>query len=163
MNLEGWRRIFDWKVIKHSKSALRAFWRFLKSPGLRIVIMAILGLGIAFIGVYYFDDFCNAGKKTDGWCGIIGKNFPWTVITGIATVPAVILTWHWRDKHKRRDIEIAQNGQMTERFTKAVDQLGSNQVAIRLGGIYALERIARDSRQDHWTIMETLAEEKDKG
>jgi hypothetical protein len=27
---------------------------------------------------------------------------------------------------------------------------------VRLGGIYALERIARDSPKDHWTIMEVL-------
>jgi hypothetical protein len=27
---------------------------------------------------------------------------------------------------------------------------------VRLGGIYALERIARDSPRDHWTIMEVL-------
>ena len=29
-------------------------------------------------------------------------------------------------------------------------------MTVRLGAIYALERISRDSRRDHWTIMETL-------
>jgi hypothetical protein len=28
---------------------------------------------------------------------------------------------------------------------------------VRLGGIYALERIARDSPTDHWTIIEVLS------
>jgi hypothetical protein len=27
---------------------------------------------------------------------------------------------------------------------------------VRLGGIYALERIARDSESDHWAVMEVL-------
>ena len=34
--------------------------------------------------------------------------------------------------------------------------LGSDKLDIRLGGIYALERIARDSQKDHWTVMEVL-------
>src|SRR5918995_2237337 len=40
--------------------------------------------------------------------------------------------------------------QITERFTKAIDQLGETgpeKLAIRLGGIYALERIARDAEK----------------
>jgi hypothetical protein len=45
---------------------------------------------------------------------------------------------------------------VTERFTRAVDQLGSTQLDVRLGGIYALERIARDSRTDQPTIAEIL-------
>jgi hypothetical protein len=50
----------------------------------------------------------------------------------------------------------AQDKQITERFTKAVEQLASQEIAVRLGGIYALERIAKDSKKDHWTIMEVL-------
>jgi hypothetical protein len=52
-----------------------------------------------------------------------------------------------------------QEGQVTDRFTKAINQLGETgpeKLAIRLGGIYALERIARDSDRDHWLIMEIL-------
>lgn len=46
--------------------------------------------------------------------------------------------------------------QITERFTRAIDHLGSRQLDIRLGGIYALERIARDSAPDHPQIVEVL-------
>jgi hypothetical protein len=52
---------------------------------------------------------------------------------------------------------------ITERFAKAVEQLGTvNSVSkrkeetVRIGGIYSLERIAKDSPKDHWTIMEVL-------
>jgi uncharacterized protein YjbI with pentapeptide repeats len=55
-----------------------------------------------------------------------------------------------------RNAEAAQDKQITERFTKAVEQLASQEIAVRLGGIYALERIAKDSEKDHWTIMEVL-------
>lgn len=49
-----------------------------------------------------------------------------------------------------------REGQITERFTRAIDQLGHEKLDIRLGGIYALERIARSSADDHGPIMEVL-------
>lgn len=57
-----------------------------------------------------------------------------------------------------RQILISQEGQITERFTKAVEQLARGNSTVNLGGVYALERIARDSKKDYWTIMEVLTE-----
>ena len=39
-----------------------------------------------------------------------------------------------------------REGQVTDRYSKAIEQLGSDKVDVRIGGIYALERIACDSR-----------------
>jgi Pentapeptide repeats (8 copies) len=55
-----------------------------------------------------------------------------------------------------QNLAIALDGQITERFTRAIEQLGSDQLEVRLGAISALERIARDSERDHWPIMEIL-------
>ena len=52
--------------------------------------------------------------------------------------------------------QLNSDRQVTDRFSKAVEQLGSGDVHVRIGGIYSLERLARDSPQDHWTIMEVL-------
>ncbi|MEM7544739.1 MAG: pentapeptide repeat-containing protein [Pseudomonadota bacterium] len=65
--------------------------------------------------------------------------------------------------------ETAEQGLITDRFTKAVEQLGAEKVVyvdgkantepnleVRLGALYALERIAEDSERDHIPIMETL-------
>ncbi|MEH1907639.1 pentapeptide repeat-containing protein [Nostoc sp.] len=52
--------------------------------------------------------------------------------------------------------EAAQDKQITERFAKAIELLGNEKIETRLGAIYILERIAKDSTQDHWTIMEVL-------
>jgi uncharacterized protein YjbI with pentapeptide repeats len=57
----------------------------------------------------------------------------------------------------RRAVELTEQGQVADRYTKAIDQLGSNGLEVRIGGIYALERIARDSPRDHPTVMEVLA------
>ena len=76
------------------------------------------------------------------------------IILGLGGAIALYLAW--------RRVKVAQDSQLTERFTKAIDQLaatdkhGSPAIEIRLGGIYALERIARDSEKDHWTVMEVL-------
>jgi hypothetical protein len=53
-------------------------------------------------------------------------------------------------------IEVTREQQITERFTRAIDQLGSAKIDVRLGGIFALERIARDSKEDHGPVMEVL-------
>ena len=43
----------------------------------------------------------------------------------------------------RRTVELTEQGQVTDRYTKAIDQLSSKELEVRIGGIYALERIAR--------------------
>jgi hypothetical protein len=55
-----------------------------------------------------------------------------------------------------RTIAVTREGQVTERFTRAVDQLGSEARDVRIGGIYALERVARDSERDHGVVVEIL-------
>jgi Pentapeptide repeats (8 copies) len=46
---------------------------------------------------------------------------------------------------------------VTDRYTKAIEQLGSDKLDVCIGGIYALERISRDSARDHPVVMEVLA------
>ncbi len=46
---------------------------------------------------------------------------------------------------------------LIERFMRAVDQLGHPALDVRLGGIYSLERLARESPEHHPPIMEILA------
>ena len=53
-------------------------------------------------------------------------------------------------------VSIAHEGHLTERLTRAITQLGDDNMAIRLGGIYALERLAKDSDTDHGRVMDIL-------
>ena len=55
-----------------------------------------------------------------------------------------------------RNFLLSREGQVTDRYTKAIEQLGSDKLDVRIGGIYALERVARDSARDHPTVMEVL-------
>jgi uncharacterized protein YjbI with pentapeptide repeats len=67
---------------------------------------------------------------------------------GLLLVAGAIATW--------RQVNISREGQITERFTRAVDQLGNQNVDVRIGGIYALERIAKNSRADRNAIQYLL-------
>ena len=70
-------------------------------------------------------------------------------VAGLLLLVGAIATW--------RQLRLSREGQITERFTKAIDQLDyAKSLEVRLGAIYALERIARDSERDHWPIMEVL-------
>ncbi|GAA3172586.1 pentapeptide repeat-containing protein [Nonomuraea salmonea] len=56
-----------------------------------------------------------------------------------------------------RSLETSQEGQITDRYTKAIEQLGSKKIDVRLGAIYALGRLAHDSERDRETIGDVLS------
>lgn len=45
-------------------------------------------------------------------------------------------------------LQLSREGQITERFTRAIDHLGDPATDLRIGGVYALERIAQNSPAD---------------
>ena len=55
-----------------------------------------------------------------------------------------------------RQLQTGREGQITERFSRAIDHLGSDKEDVRLGGIYTLERIAKDSPGDRRTVQAVL-------
>jgi hypothetical protein len=67
-------------------------------------------------------------------------------------------------RNTQEQLRLTEQGQITERFTRAIDQLGATdddgnpRLEVRLGGIYALERIDKESpeRAYHSTVMEVL-------
>jgi hypothetical protein len=69
-------------------------------------------------------------------------------VAGVAVIAAVVATWQQLDTDRRQlrqQLEVAGQQQATDRFAQALDQLGSEQLDVRLGGIYGLERIAARS------------------
>lgn len=55
-----------------------------------------------------------------------------------------------------QQLRVAREGQITERFTRAIDHLGSGTLDVRIGGIYALERVAKNSPDDRPTVSDIL-------
>jgi Pentapeptide repeats (8 copies) len=52
--------------------------------------------------------------------------------------------------------EADRQRRITESFSKAIEQLGDEKIELRLGGIYTLERISKESETEYWTIMEII-------
>ena len=83
------------------------------------------------------------------------------IIGSVGILLGVYINWR-RVNALERQVTTLQLGQITERFTRAIDQLGSvradNELApeIRAGGVRSLERIARESANDFWPILDIL-------
>lgn len=56
-----------------------------------------------------------------------------------------------------RTYRLNMDGHVTDRYSKAVDQLDSAPTPVRIGGVYALERIGVDSSRDRETILHVLS------
>jgi uncharacterized protein YjbI with pentapeptide repeats len=67
---------------------------------------------------------------------------------GLILVAGAIATW--------RQVQISRHGQITDRMTRAIDQMASDNIHVRIGGLYALERLAKDSNEDRQTITRIL-------
>jgi len=93
------------------------------------------------------DELTVEDKVRSTWINAIG---------GLFFFVTAYFAWKNSDiSHKQ--LLATQEKQITERFSKAVEQLGNEEsITVRLGAIYSLERIAKDSKDDHWTIMEVL-------
>ncbi|MFG3398756.1 pentapeptide repeat-containing protein [Streptomyces parvus] len=81
----------------------------------------------------------------------------------VAAVVAVAGLWYSNvqtrqaNEQAREDRALAKEGQITDRYTAAVGNLGEDKMDVRLGGIYALQRIMQDSHRDQPTITNVLA------
>jgi hypothetical protein len=80
--------------------------------------------------------------------------FTWRYVEGIAQAVAAT---ERTVAAAERNVVVSQERQVTERFARAMELLGADKLAVRLGGIYTLERIARDSATDQGPITEVLA------
>lgn len=75
--------------------------------------------------------------------------------TGLVVIGGVAFTalglWY-----TARTVETAQQGQITDRYTKAFEQPGSDKIEVRLGGIHALRFLSADSPRDRDVVIHVL-------
>jgi hypothetical protein len=91
----------------------------------------------------------NMELRQTFWLGI--SDVILKILGGVFVALAAFTGW--------RTYQVSQEGQITDRFNKAMENLGKEDtqfVTSRIGSVHALERIAKDSAYDHWTVMEVL-------
>ncbi|MEH2439580.1 pentapeptide repeat-containing protein [Nostoc sp.] len=134
-----------------------------------IVLILFIGLFIisCFIVAYFVWDISQSDERLKNETEALKTTA--TIFGGIAVfINAYYAAKRWEAMDKSaeaanktakaalQNAQAAQDKQITERFAKAIEQLGNEKIETRLGAIYTLERIAKDSKDDHWTIMEVL-------
>ncbi|MGK2871392.1 MAG: pentapeptide repeat-containing protein [Alphaproteobacteria bacterium] len=155
-------------IARLSKAALHRIargWNYLGTKTIRVWLWTFAAIAAYVIFSFYvYSALLSADTRIDelsfwdtnpedarnlilvigGWLGVLAAIVGF-VLAGFRTSTQMQMT------------QTAIDGQVTERFTRAVEQLGHEKRAVRLGAIYALERIAKDSDRDRDTIVETLA------
>lgn len=91
----------------------------------------------------------TAGTRLE-WAALAAASLP-----GIAALAALLFTWVSVEQSGRQ-LRIAERGQVTDRFNAAIGNLSSPAVDVRLGGVYGLERLMRDSPDDQPTVVTLL-------
>lgn len=153
-NLRKWREL--WSALPNSGWPVSAAMRFLKYPPKWFVVCSgVFGLFVVARAVYLI----GFGSAEEVNKFIVG-------VAAFAGAPFLI----WRTWIADRQRHLSQEELYTSLLTKAVEQLGSTReektedgkvktipnIEVRLGAIYALEKLARDYLPLHWEIMEIL-------
>jgi hypothetical protein len=71
-----------------------------------------------------------------------------SALAGLLLLVTAIFTW--------RQLVISQEAQVTERYTRAVELLGNSDLAVRVGAVHSLGRLAVDSPKDDRSIYNLL-------
>jgi len=129
-----------------------------RNPVVIIIILIILSLLLIIIlqevpkwqvSEFEINDSITVAQVENSYRATLAQ-----IIGGFALLLGLYFTW--------KSVVTAKESQITELFTQAIDQLGAIDqfgnpaIEIRLGGIYALEKISIQSKKDHWPIMNIL-------
>jgi uncharacterized protein YjbI with pentapeptide repeats len=80
-------------------------------------------------------------------------------IAGLAVLAGAVLAYQQLAEDRQQaaaDRELTRQGQASERFTRAISQLGSDRREVQLGGIYGLEQIAQQAPANRLAVTEVL-------
>lgn len=132
------------------------FWNLIERvvtayAAIGVVVMAA---GLVAFALWYFPRWQTRGLPADTdpleVCRLENE-FRRTVgqmLTTTLLVGTLYFTW--------RQLMVAEDGKVTDRFSSSINMLSSANTSSRIGAIYALERVAKDSAKDYRSIVEIL-------
>ena len=127
----------------------------MKLPSPRSIILIVGGAAL-LVGVFvWWNLFCSLGV----WLSTVPPNreSPSTTIRNFGLVVGGVIAIAvaiWRSIVANRQAETSERGLLNERYQKGAEMLGSEFLFVRVGGIYALQRLAEEhAEQYHVQIM----------
>ena len=129
-------------------------WLLASAAIAALALAAILGIAWAshWVAGYFQMPFPD-GRSASPFSGF---GFHGYVLLAIATIGLPIAIWRGYALHKQSST--AQSELLNERYQKGVEMLGSEDLSVRLGGIYALENLAENEPDTyHIQIISVLS------
>ncbi|MET7338448.1 pentapeptide repeat-containing protein [Nonomuraea sp. NPDC005650] len=128
------------------------------------ILLAVLLVGAAVGGTLWWllaDLAGPAGQPTPGAGSARGEVLRTALAAGAGVGAAITLGLAFRRQRHQEIITAHTTHDATERrvtdlYTKAVEQLGHDKAAVRLGGLYALERLAQANPGHRQTIVNVI-------
>lgn len=77
-------------------------------------------------------------------------------LAALGTLAVIVFTW-LSIQQVDNEHALTREGQVTDRYNAAVGNIGEDALEVRLGGIYALQRIMEDSPRDQPSIVNVLS------
>jgi hypothetical protein len=118
-----------------------------------ILVPVLAGTVLAVVLLLTFVDVDNARDRIE----LIKTGL--AIGAGTGGIAALVLTGRrqWSTEHSLADVRHdAIERRITDLYSKAADQLGSDKAAVRLAGLYSLERLAQDMPASRQTIINVL-------
>ncbi len=121
--------------------------RFTGWDGLRWMVGVVLALAAGILLSWWFWNDLRADQES---LSATVRNLG-LVIGGVIAILLAV----WRSRVAERQADTAQRGLLNERYQKGAEMLGNAVLSVRLGGIYALQRLAGEHpEQYHVEIMQ---------
>jgi hypothetical protein len=134
------RRMRKWGIIARSRPARIAGWTLAAI----LTLVAVAAYGVALWRAPSWMHATTAQDRYNARVLVIS-------VGGAIVVGAGLL-------YTARNYRLSRRGQVTDRFTIALERLGSSELYVRIGGVHALEHVMRDSADHHDDVIEVLTE-----
>lgn len=136
----------------------RAIWKWVKQrwwPYLAVAVVVLLAVWLLPGALVTADSGTSLTAAQRSVAVATSRQQLLLAIGGLLTGIALFLTWR-RDRIGRDAEKREQDENFTGRYAEAINQLGSEVAAIRLGGVYALERLGSDSTRERVVVLDIL-------
>lgn len=127
-------------------------WPWLLSyPGMTTLVVVVLAVGVIALSIM-MDVASGATKAEKPKLQIEAIKYGLGIFAGAGAVAALLV-----GVRRQRHTELAHDDTVfTDLYTKAADQLGHADAAVRLAGLYALERVAQNNLGQRQTIVNVI-------
>jgi Pentapeptide repeats (8 copies) len=140
----------------------RSIWKWARWLAVAVLVAVIIYLLFWYVPDVLARRHTNPSVES-AWIGAVAGFLG----VGATAAVAIFAFWYSRSTNQAtieaskattdKTIDAAREAQFPGRYSTAVEQLGSDNLDVRIGGIYALEGIAAEYARHHPTAMELLA------